>query len=156
MLPGRSQTVGRGRSPSFSLSMTRWPGTYLYYLFLFISKARKMFSFLIWPLAGMRWLRCETRRWRQQPPCSTMVLNRFSCMFDNKYLQPDFKVITNLPIRREVTWKHGTSFPGTHATIRRFIWDKLEEERGIYSLQNAGGHSCNLKMLTHVTLHNNQ
>ena len=82
----------------------------------------------------------------QQPPCSTME-NRFSfssylqisadCIFStylkmsadyiHKYWQTNFKVITTLPIRKEVVWKHGSSFPGTQATIktpgglRRFV-----------------------------------
>ena len=34
------------------------------------------------------------------------------------------KVVTTLPIRREVVWKHGTPFPGTHATTRRFVPDR--------------------------------
>ena len=38
------------------------------------------------------------------------------------YLTLTQKAITSLPIRKEVVWKHGTPFPGTHhTTIRRFI-----------------------------------
>ena len=45
----------------------------------------------------------------------------------HKYYQPDFKVITTLPIQKEVVWKHGTSFPGSQGIIktpgglRRFV-----------------------------------
>ena len=35
------------------------------------------------------------------------------------------KAITSLPLRKEVVWKHGTPFPGTHHTIiRKFVPDR--------------------------------
>ena len=117
----RSGTGELGKSASFNPSMTRWQGVLCNWrMYPCLARVTDL-SFLREAIAEMR---------NKEVVATGTLLNNGQQVLFVKYLRSYLtltqKAITSLPIRnKEVVWKHGTLFPGTHhTTIRRFVPDR--------------------------------